>query len=91
MALHLPIGPLKPISGLEPVPRCELSTYQPISHCAIGTGWASKSAHGYTWFSFCFQIIIMSALSYLWTHVHMAHLPKHTSVLINIPEQEVAQ
>ena len=27
MALHLPIGPLKTCSGLEPVPRCEPSTY----------------------------------------------------------------
>ena len=25
-------GPLKTRSGLEPVPRCEPSTYQPISH-----------------------------------------------------------
>ena len=31
MALHLPIGLLKTRSGLEPVPRCEPSTYQPIS------------------------------------------------------------
>ena len=34
------IGPLKTCSGLESVPRCDLSTYQPIrqcvSHCAIG-------------------------------------------------------
>ena len=27
MALHLPIGPLKPRSVLTPVPRCEPSTY----------------------------------------------------------------
>ena len=43
MALHLPIGPLKNRSGLDPVPRCEPSTYQPISrclnHCAIGVGF----------------------------------------------------
>ena len=43
MALHLPIGPLKSRYGLEPVPRCEPSTYQPISqrlsHCAIGAGF----------------------------------------------------
>ena len=32
VALHLPIGPLKTRSGLEPVPRYEPSTYQPISH-----------------------------------------------------------
>ena len=42
MALHLPIGPLKTRSGLEPVPRCTPSTCQPISrchnHCAIGAG-----------------------------------------------------
>ena len=42
MALHLPNEPLKPHSGLESVPRCEPSTYQPISlwlsHCAIGAG-----------------------------------------------------
>ena len=31
VALHLPIGPLKTRSGLEPVPRCEPSTYLPIS------------------------------------------------------------
>ena len=35
-----PIGPLKTCSGLEPIPRCEPSTYQPISwwftHCTIG-------------------------------------------------------
>ena len=31
MALHLPIGSLKTRSVLEPVPRCESSTYQPIS------------------------------------------------------------
>ena len=40
MPLHLPTGPLKTRYGLEPVPRCEPSTYQPISrchnHCAIG-------------------------------------------------------
>ena len=40
MALTLPIGPLKTCSWLEPVLRCEPSTYQPISrglsHCAIG-------------------------------------------------------
>ena len=39
VALHLPTGPLKTCSGLEPVPRCQPSTYQPItwwhSHCAI--------------------------------------------------------
>ena len=44
MALHLPIGPLKTRSGLEPVPRCEPSTYQPISrwhnHCTIGAGFS---------------------------------------------------
>ena len=28
MAIHLPIGPLKTRSGLEPVPRYESSTYQ---------------------------------------------------------------
>ena len=32
MALHLPIGPLKTRSGLELVPRCETSTYQPLCH-----------------------------------------------------------
>ena len=32
MAIHLSIGSLKTCSGLEPVPRCEPSTYQPISH-----------------------------------------------------------
>ena len=30
VALQLPIGPLQTYSGLEPVPRCEPSTYQPI-------------------------------------------------------------
>ena len=28
VALHLRIGPLKRRSGLEPVPRCEPSTFQ---------------------------------------------------------------
>ena len=31
VALHLPIGSLKPHSGLEPSLRCKPSTYQPIS------------------------------------------------------------
>ena len=31
VALHLSTGPLKTRSGLEPVSRCEPSTYQPIS------------------------------------------------------------
>ena len=31
MALHLPIGSLKTRSGLEPVSRCEPSTYQPTA------------------------------------------------------------
>ena len=31
VALHFPIGPLKTRSGLEPVLRCEPSTYQPSS------------------------------------------------------------
>ena len=31
IALHLPIGPLKTFSEFEPVPRCEPSTYHPIS------------------------------------------------------------
>ena len=31
MAIHLPIGPLNPRSGLEPVPRCEPSLNLPIS------------------------------------------------------------
>ena len=30
MALHIPIKPLKTRSGLEPVSRCEPSTYHPI-------------------------------------------------------------
>ena len=42
VVLHLPIGPLKTHSGLVSVPRCEPSTFQPISwwhcHCAIGAG-----------------------------------------------------
>ena len=42
MALHLPIGPFKTRSKLEPVRIYEHSTYQPISrrhsHCAIGAG-----------------------------------------------------
>ena len=49
MVLHLLIGPFKTGSGLEPVLRCEHSTYQPInrwlSYCAIGAGtrWSSTS------------------------------------------------
>ena len=31
MVIHLPIGSLKTRSGLVPVPRCEPSTYQPIT------------------------------------------------------------
>ena len=31
MTLHLPIGHLKPHCGLELVPRCEPSSYQPIA------------------------------------------------------------
>ena len=31
VALHLPIGSLKTHSGLEPVPRCERGTYQPMT------------------------------------------------------------
>ena len=31
MTIHLPIGSLKTRSGLEPVPRCEASTYQPTA------------------------------------------------------------
>ena len=42
VAIHPLIGSLKTRSGMEPVPRCEPSTYQPISrwhnHCAIGAG-----------------------------------------------------
>ena len=42
MAIHLPTGPLKTRSGLKPITRSELTTYQPISrwlsHCAIGVG-----------------------------------------------------
>ena len=30
VALYQPIGPLKRCSGLEPVLRCEPSTYQPL-------------------------------------------------------------
>ena len=30
-AIHLPIGPLKPRSGMEPVPRYKPSTYQPLT------------------------------------------------------------
>ena len=32
MAVHLPIEPLKPRSVFEPVPRCEPSTNQHLSH-----------------------------------------------------------
>ena len=31
VAIHLPMGPFNTRSGLEPVPRYELSTYHPIS------------------------------------------------------------
>ena len=49
MDIHLPIGSLKTHSGLEPVLRCEPSTYQHISrchnHCPIGAGafWMEAS------------------------------------------------
>ena len=50
VSLHLPIGPLKKtLSMLEPVPRCEPSTYQSISrlhsHCAIGAVLTSEQLH----------------------------------------------
>ena len=39
VVLHLPSVPLKPHCGLQPVPRCEPSSYWPISqwlgHCTI--------------------------------------------------------
>ena len=41
VALHLPFGPLKTCSVLEPVPRCEPSTNSPLAddcHCAIMAG-----------------------------------------------------
>ena len=38
VALYLHIGPLKTRSELEPVLRCEPSSYQPINRCAIGVG-----------------------------------------------------
>ena len=42
MALHLPIGPLKTRSGLEPVPRCEPGNYQPMTATApSGPIWIS--------------------------------------------------
>ena len=31
VALQLPTGPIKTRFGIEPVPRCEPNTYQPIS------------------------------------------------------------
>ena len=31
VALHLPIGLLKPLSGLKPVLRCEPTTYSPLA------------------------------------------------------------
>ena len=45
VALNIPIGRLKTRFGLEPVRRCEPSTYQGInrwlSHCAIKAGTCS--------------------------------------------------
>ena len=38
VAIHPTIGHLKTRSELEPVPRCEPGTYQPISHCTFGDG-----------------------------------------------------
>ena len=38
VALHLPIGLLKTKKSAM---ACELNTYQPISHCAIGAGETS--------------------------------------------------
>ena len=35
MAIYLTIGPLKPCSRMEPVQRCEPSTYQPISRSGL--------------------------------------------------------
>ena len=31
MVIHLPIGSLKTLSGLELVPRCELNTHSPLA------------------------------------------------------------
>ena len=49
VALHQHIGSLKTWSGLEVVPRCEPSTYQPISwwhsHCAIGSSLSHSLSH----------------------------------------------
>ena len=49
MALHhLPIGPLKKPSELELIPRCEPSTYQPISrcinHCVVSAGMVNANS-----------------------------------------------
>ena len=55
MAIHLPTGSLKTSSGLELLPRCEPSTYQPISrrhkHCAIGASihFTLKVLYLYSW------------------------------------------
>ena len=38
VALHLPIGCLKTCSGLEPVRRCEPSTYQPNDQATAPSG-----------------------------------------------------
>ena len=46
VALHLPVEPLKTSSWLEPVPRCEPSTYQPISDdIATATSGPVKQLH----------------------------------------------
>ena len=48
VAIHLPIGSLKTRSGLEPVPKCEPSTYQPISrfciHSQYNTSWILRNS-----------------------------------------------
>ena len=49
------MGLLKTHSGLELVPRCEPSTYQPVSrwhnHCAIGVGVPPAPVHLQLWTS----------------------------------------
>ena len=57
VAIYLPIESLKTCSGLEPVPRCEPSTYQSISrwrnHCTIQAGMLAIWT---LWFYSVFQV-----------------------------------
>ena len=88
MALHLPIGPLKTYFELEPVPRCEPSTYQPISlsdivtvpmgpiHVCSIAKWKNKSWNLFTFGNVLFNDTLNTF--YLWLY-GVGHMVKNHS------------